>query len=194
MESEKGVQCYDAIWMREEHLAIVDCAKRVTFGLQNIFIYVNTTSQTILPDVVENDMYVGFTTILRRRMVLHRENEFNYLVRAYFASHVDPHHAHNTYIDIMSITNPLKPRTISVLDRSFLHQDELSITDFKLYNGILWMLDFHSGVTAFDFTDSQHILIYGRYRTDSGYEKMGIYSGNLDNEIIFVLANEHAIY
>lgn len=147
-----------------------------------------------MPNTVENDMYVGFTTITRRRMVLHRENDFSYLVRAYFSNHVDLHHAANTYIDIMTITNPLKPRTLKVLDRSFLHQDGLAITDFKIYNGYIYMLDFLSGVTVFDFTAAQHITVDGRYRTDSGYISMGIYSGTLDSEIIFALANEHAIY
>lgn len=72
VESEKNIYCYDAIWLREEHIAIVDCAKEAPDELQNIFIYINTTSQTVLPKTFENDMYVGFTTITRRRMVLHR--------------------------------------------------------------------------------------------------------------------------
>ena len=122
VESEQNIYCYDALWLREEHIAIVDCAKKATFGLQNIFIYVNTTSQTVLPRTFENDMYVGFTTITRRRMVLHRENEFTYLIRAYFSNHVDIHHAGNTYLDVMTIVDPFKPRTLKVIDRSFLHQ------------------------------------------------------------------------
>lgn len=122
VESEKDVWCYDAVWLREEHIAIVDCARKSTFGLKNIFIYINTTSQTMVGGPQENDMFVGFTTINRRRMVLHRENGFNYLIRAYFADNVDPKNAHNTYVDIMSLTNPLRPVTMKVLDRSFLHQ------------------------------------------------------------------------
>lgn len=80
------------------------------------------------------------------------------------------------------------------MDRSFLHQDKLSITDFKLYMGNMYLLDYHSGVIVFDITPNQNILITGRYRTDSGYMRLGVYSSNLDNEILFALATNHAIY
>ena len=92
VESEKNIWCYDAVWLRDQHLAIVDCAKSTGFGLQNIFIYVNTTSQVVLPKTLNNDMYVGFTTITRRRMVILREDGYDYLIRAYYADSVDPRH------------------------------------------------------------------------------------------------------
>lgn len=98
IESEKNIWCYDAVWIRDAHLAIVDCAKQVGFGLQNIFIYVNTTSQTVLPKTLYNDMYVAYTKITRRRMMLLREDGYDYLIRAYYADAVDAHHEHNTYL------------------------------------------------------------------------------------------------
>jgi len=94
----------------------------------------------------------------------------------------------------MTFFDPFKPRTLKVMDRSFLHQDRLSITDFKLYMGNMYLLDYHSGVIVFDITPNQNILITGRYRTDSGYMRLGVYSSNLDNEILFALATNHAIY
>lgn len=94
----------------------------------------------------------------------------------------------------MTFFDPFKPRTLKIMDRSFLHQDKLSITDFKLYMGNMYLLDYHSGVIVFDITPNQNILITGRYRTDSGYMRLGVYSSNLDNEILFALATNHAIY
>lgn len=61
VESEKSIWCFDAVWVRDIQVAIVDCVKSGGIGLQNIFIYVNTTSQTVLPKTFNNDMYVGFT-------------------------------------------------------------------------------------------------------------------------------------
>ena len=81
----------------------------------------------------------------------------------------------------MVANNPFKCRTLRVIDRSFLHEDKLSITDFKVYYGSIYMLDYHNGVTVFGITNSQQIEIRGRYRTDSGFEKLGIYIGNLDH-------------
>jgi len=54
-------------------------------------------------------------------------------------------------------------------------------------------LDYHSGVIKFDITPQQTIVIVGRYRTDSGFTKMGVYSNNLDNEFLLVLAHNHSI-
>lgn len=45
----------------------------------------------------------------------------------------------------------------------------------------------------FDISPQQTIVIVGRYRTDSGYTKLGVYSNNLDNEFLFVLAHNHSI-
>lgn len=94
----------------------------------------------------------------------------------------------------MSVNNPLKPWTIRVMDRSFLYQSKLSIMDFEVYLGDIYILDYHSGVIKFDISTSQTIIIVGRYRTDSGFRKMGVYSNNMDNECILVLAHDHAIY
>lgn len=80
------------------------------------------------------------------------------------------------------------------MDRSFLHQARLSITDFKLYMGNMYLLDYHSGVIIFDITPAQHILITGRYRTDSGYLRLGVFSGTLDNQVLFALATRNAVY
>jgi hypothetical protein len=53
--------------------------------------------------------------------------------------------------------------------------------DFEVYLGDMYILDYHTGVISFDLTPSQNIIIKGRYRTDSGYHKMGVYANNLDN-------------
>ena len=58
----------------------------------------------------------------------------------------------------------------------------------------MYILDYHTGVTSFDITPSQNIIIKGRYRTDGGYQRMGIYTNNLDNEVLLALANQHGIY
>lgn len=87
----------------------------------------------------------------------------------------------------------MKPWTIRVMDRSFLHQDKLSITDFEIYLGDIYILDYFSGVIKFDISKQQTILIVGRYRTDSGYTKLGVFSNNLDNEFLLLLAHNHSI-
>lgn len=139
-------------------------------------------------------MYVPFTTVHKRRMMLLREHDANYLVRVYMADGVDMHHRDNTYLEVMTLTNPIWPKTLKIVDRSFLNQKNLQITDFKLYMGNMFITDYHSGVIVFNLNPDQHIAIFGRYRSDSGFLRLGIYSGNEDDEFILALANSHAIY
>ena len=79
------------------------------------------------------------------------------------------------------------------MDRSFLLQDNLAITDFEVYLGDIYILDYHSGVIRFDITPQQTILILSRYRTDSGWMKMGLFSSNLESKFLLVLAHNHSI-
>ena len=36
-------------------------------------------------------------------------------------------------------------------------------------------------------------MIVGRYRSDSGFTKFGVFSSNLDNEFLLVFAHNHTI-
>ena len=102
-------------------------------------------------------------------------------MRAYFGDAVNHEQSHNTYLEIMLVNEWKWPVTLKIMDRSFLLQDKLSITDFKVYLGDMYILDYHSGVTRFDITEAQDILITGRYRSNGGYIRMGVYADNLDN-------------
>jgi len=85
---DPGMRCFDAVWFRAEGIVLVDCAKNSTFGLQNYFLYLNSTSKEVLPPV-KNDMYVPFSNIWHRKIRLLTEDGYHYLIRAYFAEHVD---------------------------------------------------------------------------------------------------------
>lgn len=86
--SDPTVHCYDAVWFQAEGVGLVDCAQNSTFGLQNYFYYVNTTSKSFISRL-KNDMYVPFSNIYHRKIRLLTEDGYHYLIRAYFAEHVD---------------------------------------------------------------------------------------------------------
>ncbi len=68
-------------------LLLVDCVQNSSslgLGLVNYFYYVNSSTKATLGKV-KNDMYVPFTNIWHRKIRLHRENDYLYLIRAYFA-------------------------------------------------------------------------------------------------------------
>ena len=37
-------------------------------------------------------------------------------------------------------------------------------------------------------------MLDARYRSDSGFTKMALYSGNLDNKFLMVLAHDHSLF
>lgn len=73
----------------------------------------------------------------------------------------------------------MKPYILRVIDRSFLGQNKLAIMDFKVYLGDLYILDYYHGLSRFDITPSQQILITGKY-IEPGYLKFGVYSDDLN--------------
>jgi hypothetical protein len=94
--NDSSMHCYDAVWFRNEEIILVDCAQNTTFSLQNYFLYLNSTSKASLGKV-KNDMYVPFSNIYHRKVRLYTEDGYHYLIRAYFAEHVDEHFDDNTY-------------------------------------------------------------------------------------------------
>jgi hypothetical protein len=75
---------------------LVDCTQNTTFGLQNYFLYLNSTSKASL-GTFKNDMYVPFSNIYHRKIRLYTEDGYQYLIRAYFAENVDENYDDNTY-------------------------------------------------------------------------------------------------
>lgn len=191
--------CYDAVLFTDLSLAMVDCSTRVGseelgFMYTNKFVYIDTVQKKVLPDMVDNELYVPYMNIRHRRFFKYTEDGYHYLMRIYFAEGVDNNNRDNTYFEIMSANDPKRPFVLKVVDRSFLDLDRLAIMDFKLYLGDMYLLDYHQGLIRLDITGAQKILITGRYRSDSHFTKFGVYSSNLDNEFLLVFSNRHAVY
>ena len=89
VESDPKITCFDAIWLRASGLIMVDCARVGNFALQNIFLYLNASSQQVIPKQIVNDMWIAFTKISRRKIFHYTEDGEEYLWRAYFADSVD---------------------------------------------------------------------------------------------------------
>ena len=45
LENDPKTYCFDAIWLIADNLIMVDCTREADLiGLQNVFLYINTTS------------------------------------------------------------------------------------------------------------------------------------------------------
>ena len=65
--------------------------------------------------------------------------------------------------------------------------------DVEIYLDDIFLLDYDTGLYRLDILESQRVAITGRY-TDYGFEKFGVYSDDLQDELIIALANKHSIY
>lgn len=57
------------MWLDHVGLIMVDCVKQANFALQNIYLYLNASSQQVIQKQVVNDMWLGFTKITRRKII-----------------------------------------------------------------------------------------------------------------------------
>jgi hypothetical protein len=67
-----------------------------------------------------------------------------------------------------------------VIDRTYLHEVKLSITDVKLYLDDIFLLDSNTGLYRLDILQSQRVLITGKYK-QNGMTKFSVYSDDLEN-------------
>jgi hypothetical protein len=57
------------VWLDHAGLIMVDCVNQANFALQNIYLYLNASSQQVIQKQVVNDMWLGFTKITRRKII-----------------------------------------------------------------------------------------------------------------------------
>ena len=76
---------------------MVDCVNNTGLTLQNIFMYVNTSSHEVLGPV-KNDLFVPFSVIHHRKIRLMEMNGESYLIRGHFGEQVDERNRWNTYL------------------------------------------------------------------------------------------------
>lgn len=180
-------------------LAIVDCVKQSGnssnfIGAQNKFIYIDLATGNVKKTVM-NEMYVPFTWISKRSFRRYHDPHtgYEYIIRAYLSNGVDAAHRNNTYLEFFSASDIEDLQVMRIVDRSFLSLPELFMTDFKIYLGDIFLLDYLRGLYRLDITHGQHIVITGRYEAEF-MTRFSVYSDDLDEQVLYALANNHAVY
>ena len=80
VENRTDTHCLDAAWFPEDNIILVDCYRIMTDKetkqdyLQNIFLYVNTTSHQPLELERFNDMYASYTRMTHRKIMAYWED------------------------------------------------------------------------------------------------------------------------
>jgi hypothetical protein len=199
VEFSNNTKCFDAVQFPDHGVAIVDCVVSSTnslgfLGLRNKFIYIDLATRQPTKQV-DNEMYVGFSNITSRRMTRFQDPQtgYSYMLRTYIAGGVDTSNIGNTYMEFFEASDPSELQILKVVDRSYLGLKTLSIADFKVYLGDIFLLDYASGLFRIDVTSGQHLTVLGHLRAE-GFRRFSVYSDDLDEQLLVVLANSHAVH
>jgi hypothetical protein len=198
--TDKDVVCFDAALFLDHGLAVVDCAKKTGSlfnAYRNYFYIIDLTSHTI-KKTLENDLFVSYKSITKRKLMKFSHPEaggFTYLLRTYLSDGVDADHSDNTYMEIfiVPVEDPTEIEPLRIIDRTFLNLKALRIMDAELYLDDIFLLDYDTGLFRMNILQSQRVEVTGRYR-DAGFVKFGVYSDNLQDQLVIALANKHSVY
>lgn len=198
--TDKNIVCFDAALFMDHGLAIVDCAKTgssIFSKYTNLFYVIDLTDHSV-KKIIPNDLYISFSSITRRKLMKFSHPEaggFTYLLRSYFSDGVDERNSDNTYMEvfIVPVEDPTAIEPLSIIDRTLLNLNTLRIMDAEIYLDDIFVLDYDTGLIRLDILQSQKIQIMATYK-DYGFQKFGVYSDDLQDEVLIALSNKHSIY
>jgi hypothetical protein len=193
VENRNDTDCFDAVIISSIQTIVVDCVVRSGALLQNVYILVDMPSGNVTSNQTSHS-FEQFRWVTKRRMLEYHnpKNGYNYIVRAHLAEGVDPGHQNNTYIELIKIEEK-DIVVVGVIDRSFMGMPTLRIMDVNIYNQELFFLDYNSGLHRINITTSEVIKLRASYPCQY-FLKFGVYSDNMDDQLLVAVANEHSIY
>lgn len=121
-------------------------------------------------------------------------NRILYILRIIPRDGVDQAHQNNTYIELFLIRNALDPQILDVIDYTFIGEKSLSIVDYQVIWGNIYMLAYNKGLYEIVISPN------GRLYTRNFFEiKMDMYRFKVDrigfnDDIYLVLTNGNQIY
>lgn len=121
-------------------------------------------------------------------------NRVLYILRIIPRDGVDQAHQNNTYIEYFLIRDSMDPQIIEVVDYTFIGEKSLSIVDYQIAFGRLYLLAYNKGL--FEIVLSRNGVIYMR---NFFAIKMDMYRFRVDrigfNDVLYlVMTNGNQIY
>lgn len=73
-------------------------------------------------------------------------NRILYILRIVPRDGVNREHQNNTFVEIFMIRNEIDPQILDVIDYTFIGEKSLSIADYQILNGQLYILAHNKGL------------------------------------------------
>ena len=151
VEDDPIVECFDAVWYRNDRI-LVDCVnKTASKGLVNTFFYVDSERSSVV-GTKQNTLFTNYTKISTRKLYYYGGSK-DLIFRVYYSWAVDPKNKNSTYVEVISMIDQMNPQTLRVMDRQFFGLDSVSIVDFKLIGDTVYVVDESVGTMAFKINE-----------------------------------------
>ena len=182
---------------RTDSLVVVDCAVfhmgEVVF---NEFFYVNLTTKAVIEGIHFSDTFVNYHFLSKRRIEV-LEDPFTrlpYLVRFTLRDGVSAEQSYNTYAEIFLMNNPLRPQLLDVIDHTFFEMERLSIADYQIHNGLIYILAYNRGIYELRLTRDQHLQIRSFLPLTQDIYRFRVDQLGFNDDLNVVVSNGNMIY
>lgn len=116
------------------------------------------------------------------------------MVRVTLRDGVSREHIDQTYAEVFLMINPLRPQLLDVIDNTFLELDKLSIADFQINMGLIYILAYNKGIYEIRLTRDQHLVIRSILKIQNDIDRFRVDQLGFNDDLNVVATNGNTIY
>ena len=147
-------------------------------------------------DVHLSDTFVDYHALTTRKIEV-LEDPFTripYLVRFITRDGVSQEQRDQTYAEIFLMINPTRPQLLDVIDHTFFELEKLSIADYQIHMGLIYILAYNKAIYELRITRDQHIQIRSIFPIQLDVTKFRVDQLGFNDDLNVVVTNGNTIY
>lgn len=158
--------------------------------------YVNLeTGQRVLGGKT-TDSFVNYHYLAKRHIEVLEDpmNRILYIIRIITRDAVDREHENNTFVEIFMIRNEIDPQILDVIDYTFIGEKSLSIADYQISFGQLYILAYNKGLFEIVLSPNQRIYTRNFFEIKMDMYRFKVDRIGFNDDLYLVMTNGNQIY
>lgn len=145
---------------------------------------------------IYNDVFVSYNMLTKRTLHAFHDpvNRIDYIFRVAYRGNVDSAHQDQTYIEIFEVTLGTKPYLLDVIDHTVLGGSTLSIADFTVYDGLMYVLSYGKGLYELRLAPNQRVEIRTFFEIRMDVNRFAINRLGFNDDLKVVFSNGNNLY
>jgi len=107
---------------------------------------------------------------------------------------VDQGHRDQTYAEIFLMINPLRPQILDVIDHTFFDIPKLSIADYQVFAGSIFILAYNRALYEVELDQNQYVFIRSKFDIKFDINRFHIDRLNFNDDLQVVATNGNTVY